>query len=164
MKFRRYERTCWEVLSDRVKIAVVQRSIEYDDLRRHLLMHATLLLTYPLVREENRSIIMAGDTLTGRGADGRQHCVQGQGQRQGGRSVRTLICCTHIFLRTARSLRTSHIFMRVTYTHGSSVCEKVCAHVSRFSPSPSRLLLSHVSPILAVPARSLRDHSRLRLH
>ena len=28
-------------------------------------------------------------------------------------SVHTLTCCTHIFLRTARSLRTSHIFMRV---------------------------------------------------
>ena len=40
VKIRRYERTCREVLSDRVKIAVVQKGIEDDNLRRHLLMHA----------------------------------------------------------------------------------------------------------------------------
>ena len=64
VKIRRYERTCGEVLSDRVKIAVVQKGIEDDDLRRHLLMHAARLSTYLLVREEIRSIIMARDTLT----------------------------------------------------------------------------------------------------
>ena len=48
-----------------MKIAVVQKSIEDDDLRRHLLMHTARLSTYPLVREEIRSIIMARDTLTG---------------------------------------------------------------------------------------------------
>ena len=64
-KIRKYERSCREVLSDRVKIAVVQNGIEDDDLRRHLLMHASRLSTYPLVREELRSIIMARDTLTG---------------------------------------------------------------------------------------------------
>ena len=63
VNIRRYERTCGEVLSDRVKIAVVQKGIEDDDLRRHLLMHAARLTTYPLVREEIRSIIMARDTL-----------------------------------------------------------------------------------------------------
>ena len=63
--------------------------------------------------------------------------------------VHTLTCRTHIFLRTAHSLRTSHIFMRVTYTHGSSVCKKVFAHVSFLSVSPSpfscltRLCCSH---------------------
>ena len=66
VKIRRYERNCWEVLSDRVKIAVAQKGIEDDDLRRHLLMHAARLSTYPLVREEIRSIITARDTLTGR--------------------------------------------------------------------------------------------------
>ena len=65
MKIRRYGRTCGELLSDRVKIAVVQKGIEEDDLRRHLLMHAARLSTYPLVREEIRSIIMARETLTG---------------------------------------------------------------------------------------------------
>ena len=65
MKIRRYKRTCGEVLSDRVKIAFVQMGIEDDDLRRHLLMHAARLSTYPLVREEIRCIIMARDTLTG---------------------------------------------------------------------------------------------------
>ena len=65
VKIRRYERSCNDVLSDRVKIAVVQKGIEDDDLRRHLLMHAARLETYPLVREEIRSIITARDTLTG---------------------------------------------------------------------------------------------------
>ena len=78
-----------------------------------------------------------------------------------GREVHPPTCRTHIFLRTARSLRTSHIFMRVTYAHGSRVLKR-CLHMCRLSPS--RLLPSHDSPILAVPWRSLRDHSRLRLH
>ena len=64
VKIRRYERTSGEVLSDRVKIAVVQTGIEDEGLRRHLLMLAARLPTYPLVREEIRSIIMARDTLT----------------------------------------------------------------------------------------------------
>ena len=65
VKIRRYERSCGEVLFDRVKIAVVQKGIEDDDLRRHLLVHASRLTTYPLMHEEIRSIIMARDTLTG---------------------------------------------------------------------------------------------------
>ena len=52
-------------MSDRVNIAVVQKGLEDDDLRRHLLMHASRLSTYPLVREELSSIIMGRDTLTG---------------------------------------------------------------------------------------------------
>ena len=51
--------------SDRVKIAVVQKGIEDEDLRRHVLMHASRLSTYPLVREEIRSIIMVRETLNG---------------------------------------------------------------------------------------------------
>ena len=35
-----------------MKIAVVQKGIEDEDLRRHVLMHASRLSTYPLVREE----------------------------------------------------------------------------------------------------------------
>ena len=65
MKIRRYERSCNEVLSDRVKIAVVQKGIEDEDLRRHVLMHASRPSTYPLVREEIRSIIIAHETLNG---------------------------------------------------------------------------------------------------
>ena len=65
VKIRKYERSCREVLSDRVKITVVQKGLEDDDLRHHLLMHASRLSTYPLVREELRSIVMARDTLTG---------------------------------------------------------------------------------------------------
>ena len=65
VKIRRYERSCDEVLSDRVKIAVVQKGIEDEDLRRHVLMHASRFSTYPLVREEIRSIIMARETLNG---------------------------------------------------------------------------------------------------
>ena len=41
---------------------------------------------------------------------------------------------THIFLFTARSLRTRHIFMRV---HRSRVCKSFIAHVSHLSISPS---------------------------
>ena len=48
------------------------------------------------------------------------------------RGVHTLTCCTHIFLRRARSLRISHIFMRVTHTHGSSVMKKGVCHMSVF--------------------------------
>ena len=51
--------------------------------------------------------------------------------------------------------------MRVTYTHGSSAW-KGSLHMCRFSPS--RRLPSHDSPSLAVPARSLRNQSRQRLH
>ena len=47
VKIRRYERSCNEVLSDRMKIAVVQKGIEDEDLRRQ------------------RSIIMARETLNG---------------------------------------------------------------------------------------------------
>ena len=65
VKIRRCERSCNEVLSDRVKIAVVQKGIEDEDLRRHVLMHASHLSTSPLVREEIRSIIMARETLNG---------------------------------------------------------------------------------------------------
>ena len=49
--------------------------------------------------------------------------------------------CTYTHLLhahfSAESAYTSHIFMRVTYTHGSSVCKKVFAHVSYLSISPS---------------------------
>ena len=45
VKIRRYERSCDEVLSDRVKIAVVQKGIEDEDLRRHVLVHASRFST-----------------------------------------------------------------------------------------------------------------------
>ena len=48
-----------------MKIAVVQKGIEDEDLRRHVLMHTSRLSTCPLVREEIRSIIMARETLNG---------------------------------------------------------------------------------------------------
>ena len=48
VKIRRYERSCNEVLSHRVKIAVVQKGIEDDDLRRHLLMHDARLTAHLL--------------------------------------------------------------------------------------------------------------------
>ena len=50
LKIQQYERTCGEVCP------IVEDcscpGIEDDDLRRHLLMHAARLSTYPLVREE----------------------------------------------------------------------------------------------------------------
>ena len=51
VKFRRYECTCGESRSDHLKIAGVQKRIENKDLRRHLLMHATRLSSYTLMRE-----------------------------------------------------------------------------------------------------------------
>ena len=45
MKIRRYERSCKEVLPDRVKIAVVQMYLEDNDLRRHLLAASSLKRT-----------------------------------------------------------------------------------------------------------------------
>ena len=65
VKIRRYEGSCKEVLSDRLKIAVARKVLKMMTFGRHLLMHACRLSTYPLVREMLRSIIMARDTLTG---------------------------------------------------------------------------------------------------
>ena len=49
MKIRRYERSCKEVLPDRVKIAVGQMGLEDNDLRRHLVARVDRLTTYLLV-------------------------------------------------------------------------------------------------------------------
>ena len=51
VKVRRYERTCGKSRSDRLKIAGVQKRIENEGLRRDLLMHATRLSSYTLMRE-----------------------------------------------------------------------------------------------------------------
>ena len=79
-------------------------------------------------------------------------------------SVHTLTCRTHIFLRTARSLRTLRTFFCVLHTRTAQVHEKgvCCTCVSLISPS--RRLPSDDSSVLAVPWRSPRDQSRLRLH
>ena len=74
-----------------------------------------------------------------------------------GGSVHTLTCCTHIFLRRARSLRISHIFMRVTHTHGSSVMKKRCLSHECLR-SLFRFLQPHVSPVTVVLVHPLRHH------
>ena len=66
-------------------------------------------------------------------------------------SVHTLTCCTHIFLRTGRTLRTSAHFSCVSHTHGSSSWKKCVSHECLCSLS--RLLPSHVSPVCAVLVR-----------
>ena len=81
-----------------------------------------------------------------------------------GRTVDTLTCRTHIFVRSARSLRTSHIFMRV---HIHAWLKFMKKGVCRMSVFVLHLVISCIMihpSILAVPWRSLRDHSRLRLH
>ena len=93
---------------------------------------------------------------------GRTHNVVATAVCATERCTHTPTCCTHIFLRTARSLRTSHTLMHVN-THAwlkSQVLVACACHISL----SSHLLPSHVSPVLApaVPWRSLRDHSRLR--
>ena len=60
VKIRRFECACGEILSDRVKIAVVHKGIEDEDLRCHSFLHAARLWTYPFVREEVRSITLTG--------------------------------------------------------------------------------------------------------
>ena len=69
---------------------------------------------------------------------------------------------SHVHTRRRTHILSAHIrtcSCVCTYTHGSSVCPKrFVACVCRWSPS--RLLSSHVSPILAVTWRSLRDQSR----
>ena len=67
-KIRRFERAC-EVLSDLVKIAVVQKIIEDVHLRRRLHEQASRISTYPPVRQEIRSIIMARDHARAHGRD-----------------------------------------------------------------------------------------------
>ena len=68
--------------------------------------------------------------------------------------ARTFFCCT-VCLRTS-----AHLHARA-HARMAQVSVKRCLHMCHISPS--RLLLSHVSPsILAVPARSLRDHLPVR--
>ena len=55
----------WRALSNHVKIALVQKGIQDEDLKRHLLMHATRTSTNTCFREEVQSIVMARDTLSG---------------------------------------------------------------------------------------------------
>ena len=69
--------------------------------------------------------------------------------------ARTFFGCT-VCLRTSAHLHTC------AHKRMAQVSVKRCLHMCRFSAS--RFFPSHVSPILAVPARSLRDLSRLRLH
>ena len=66
-----------------MKIAVVQKGIEDEDLRRHTLMHAARLSTYPFVREEIRSIVMARDTLAGPAPMDVSAVYQGKGKGKG---------------------------------------------------------------------------------
>ena len=79
-----------------------------------------------------------------------------------GECTYTHLLHAHFFCaqRAHSVLRTSSC---VSHTRKAQVSWKRClSHECHFSPS--RLLPSHVSPTLAVSARSLRDHSRQRLH
>ena len=67
--------------------------------------------------------------------------------------VHTLTCCTHIFLHIACAQSHLYIFMRVHIHAWLKVMKKVfVACVS-----------SHVSPVFAVPAHSLRHHVPVNL-
>ena len=58
-----------------------------------------------------------------------------------------------MFLHIARAQSHSHIFMRVTYTHGSSVCKNGgCTCTFDLSISPSPVLMIHLSLLF------LHDH------
>ena len=72
--------------------------------------------------------------------------------RRNPETVHTLTCCTHIFLRTGRALRTSAPFSCVSHRRTTQVREKgVLSHECLCSLS--RLLPSHVSPVSAVLVR-----------
>ena len=84
----------------------------------------------------------------------------------------TAVCKTGMVYKHSRVVRTffctwrvhSHIrtlLMRVTHTHGSSSSRVKKVFVARVSYLSILLSPSHVSPILAVHWRSLRDHSWL---
>ena len=75
-----------------------------------------------------------------------------------GRCTYTHLSHAHFSTPSACTV-TSTLLMRVTYTDGSRVPKRFFARACHFSPS--HLLQSHVSPMLAVPWRSLRDHSWL---
>ena len=81
-------------------------------------------------------------------------------------TVHTLTCCTHIFLHTARSLRTSAHSPACTHTHGSRSWKRCLLHAHVVSLHVAfSIFMSHLSPP-AVLARSLRDqpHRRSRPH
>ena len=75
-------------------------------------------------------------------------------------SVDALTCCTHIFLRTSRSLRTSHT-SHACHIHALLKClsKRCVAHVSYFSISPSPFscftrLCCSCTPSLTSPFKS----------
>ena len=70
--------------------------------------------------------------------------------------VHTLTCCTHIFLLHSLSAHIRTFSCACTYTHGSCSRKWCLLHVCLWSLS--RLLPSHVSPVLAAPAHSPRHH------
>ena len=74
-----------------------------------------------------------------------------------GRCTYTHLLHAHFSAHGACTVTFAHLHARM-----AQLSVKRYLHMCRFSPS--RLLPSHVSPIFAVPARSLRDHSWLRLH
>ena len=61
--------------------------------------------------------------------------------------MHTLTCCTRMFLRTARSLRTLHIFMRVTHTWLKVVKGVLHAHVVSLLNLTISLLTFHPSSL-----------------
>ena len=70
--------------------------------------------------------------------------------------VHTLTCCTHIFLHIARAQSSSHIFMRVHIHAWLKRANKVFAHVSFLSISPSPFLCpTHPSCSCTVTSRPL---------
>ena len=77
--------------------------------------------------------------------------------------VHTQTSRTHMFLLHSVSAHIRTSWCVCTHTHGSRLMEKVFVACLCLI-SPSRLLYSHVSPVLAVPARTLRDHSWQRRH
>ena len=55
---RRYETASGETLPDQLKIGFVHRGIRDGDFQHHLLLQASRLTTYAVVREEIRSVAM----------------------------------------------------------------------------------------------------------
>ena len=82
-------------------------------------------------------------------------CV-GDSSVYGGECTYTHLLHAHFSAHSA-SLRISHIFIRFTHSHGSSVMKKRCLSHECLR-SLSRFLQPHVSPVTAVPVHPLRHH------
>ncbi len=64
-KLSKYETQSGEKIGDKIKIAVVQRGLQDDQMRAHLVLHSSRLLTWEQVRGEVQAILTTRQALNG---------------------------------------------------------------------------------------------------